>query len=313
MGSEVFHVSDATFTYDQAEAVCAAYDSQLATLEQIIEAYNHGAEWCSYGWSAGGMALYPTQKATWQQLQNEPDTGRRTRCGRPGVNGGYFDPATKFGVNCFGFKPKGEFRPPAPVPGTDPQAFKDMVNKIKDMLKSLSLSPYSRKEWSGYDSTPGAQLQSYGTQFKQNLGKLTEGFETADPNYSENVSSSTISRTAAPLAPFGLRGDRGEKGEKGDTGPTGPAGAAGAAGARGAPGAPGAPGARGAAGPDPRLPKPGRPCGMLGVRETQKDGSILRKYTSEECGLLGGKWSANGECTKPAGGSFSWDCRNVDY
>ena len=58
VGSEVFHVSDNKFTYDDAAAVCAAYDSELATLEQILDAYNHGAEWCGYGWSAGGMALY---------------------------------------------------------------------------------------------------------------------------------------------------------------------------------------------------------------------------------------------------------------
>ena len=46
VGSEVFHISDNKFTYDDAAAVCAAYDSQLATLEQILDAYNHGAEWC---------------------------------------------------------------------------------------------------------------------------------------------------------------------------------------------------------------------------------------------------------------------------
>ena len=69
LGNEVFHISDNKFTYDDAPAVCAAYGGQLATLEQIIHAYNHGAEWCGYGWSAGGMALYPTQKGTWDALQ----------------------------------------------------------------------------------------------------------------------------------------------------------------------------------------------------------------------------------------------------
>lgn len=220
VGSEVFHISDALFTYDQAEAVCAAYDSQLATLEQVVDAYNHGAEWCSYGWTSGGMALYPTQKATWDALQGEVDTGRRTRCGRPGVNGGYFDPSTKFGVNCFGFKPKGDFKPVAPVPGKDPQAFRDMVNRVRDMIKSLNLSPYSRKEWSGYDTAP------YGKTFSQDLGKLTEGFESGDPAYSENVSGSVAARTAAPLGPFGLRGDIGPQGPTGPQGIQGPEGPA---------------------------------------------------------------------------------------
>ena len=51
VGSEVFHIDDAQFTYADAPAVCAAHGAELATLEQIIDAYNHGAEWCSYGWS----------------------------------------------------------------------------------------------------------------------------------------------------------------------------------------------------------------------------------------------------------------------
>lgn len=245
VGSEVFHVSDALFTYDQAEAVCAAYDAQLATLAQVVEAYNHGAEWCSYGWSSGGMALYPTQKATWDALQGEVDTGRRTRCGRPGVNGGYFDPSTKFGVNCFGFKPRGEFKPVAPVPGKDPQAFRDMVTKVKDMIKGLNLSPYSRKEWSGYDTAP------YGTEFFQDLGKLTEGMENGDPAFSENVSGSVAARTAAPLAPFGLRGDIGPQGPTGPAGAMGPVGPVGAASTVPGPQGPTGPqGVQGAPGPD---------------------------------------------------------------
>jgi hypothetical protein len=153
VGSEVFHVDDSQFTYADAPAVCAAYGAELATLEQVIDAYNHGAEWCSYGWSAGGFALYPTQRGTWQTLQAEPDTVKRTACGRPGVNGGYFDPNTKFGVNCFGFKPTGKAELPLPPPGTDSSAFRAAVEKFRKMLGSLNLVPYSRTEWSGYDST----------------------------------------------------------------------------------------------------------------------------------------------------------------
>jgi hypothetical protein len=169
VGSEVFHISQNQFTYDEAPAVCAAFGGQLATLEQVIEAYNSGAEWCGYGWTAGGMALYPTQKRTWEELQREVDPGKRTACGRPGVNGGYFDPTLKFGVNCFGFKPPGEFTPPAPVPGTDRKKFDDMVTKFREMLKTLELSPFSRNEWSGYDSNLVNQTVKQGR-------KLVEGF-----------------------------------------------------------------------------------------------------------------------------------------
>jgi len=213
VGSEVFHISDAQFTYDEASAVCAAYNSQLATLEQIIEAYNSGAEWCGYGWSAGGMALYPTQKATWTELQREIDPGKRTACGRPGVNGGYFDPMNKFGVNCFGFKPTGDFTPPAPLPGVDKQAFDSMVNRFKEMLRTMNLSPWSRSKWSGYAPT-------YGTQFAQETGKLTENFT----EYADEFSEAVIPNASYSAAPFGLRGDKGDVGPAGPIGPQGPQG-----------------------------------------------------------------------------------------
>jgi hypothetical protein len=248
IGSEVFHIRQNQFTYDEAPAVCAAYGAELATLEQIIEAYNAGAEWCGYGWSAGGMALYPTQKRTWEELQREVDPGKRTACGRPGVNGGYFDPSLKFGVNCFGFKPTGEFTPPAPLPGTDRQKFDDMVNRFKEMLKSFKLSPFSRREWSGYDSTPAGQvsgavqagrkivegfssMSSYGTQFQQDLGRLEEPFDNADPETIEMLE--TGSRNYSAGGPYGLRGDIGPRGDLGPTGPKGDVGAQGIQGIQG--------------------------------------------------------------------------------
>jgi hypothetical protein len=240
VGSEVFHVNDSQFTYADAPAVCAAYGAELATLEQVIDAYNHGAEWCSYGWSAGGFALYPTQRGTWQALQAEPDTVKRTGCGRPGVNGGYFDPNTKFGVNCFGFKPSGKAELPLPPPGTDSTAFKAAVEKFRKMLKSFTPNPYSRTEWSGYDSTLAGKLSNYGSQFKQSG---VENFTTGD----NSVSEAPITSSAGTAAPYGLKGD------KGDTGPAGPIGAAstvpGPAGPAGSPGPVGPRGSVGPAGP----------------------------------------------------------------
>jgi Extracellular link domain len=270
VGSEVFHVFQNQFTYNDAPAVCAAYDSELATLEQIIDAYNHGAEWCGYGWSAGGFALYPTQKATWERLQGEVDQTKRTACGRPGVNGGYFDPTTKFGVNCYGFKPKGNVKLPLPPPGTDPTAFANAVAGFKKMLNSFKVDPYSRVEWSGYDST----LIGYGKQFTQNYGGLVgptgatgtsgtiqENFGESDPNYTEAPTMSS----AYSAGPYGLRGDfgpTGAPGTPGAPGPTGPAstipGPIGSPGAQGPPGAPGAPGAAST------VPGPAGPIGPAG-------------------------------------------------
>ena len=276
VGSEVFHVYQNQFTYADAPAVCAAYGAEMATLEQIIEAYNHGAEWCGYGWSAGGFALYPTQKATWEALQGEVDQSKRTACGRPGVNGGYFDPTTKFGVNCYGFKPTGGIKPPLPPPGSDPTAFANAVARFKKMLNSFTVDPYSRLEWSGYDNT----LTGYGNQFKQNYGALVEGrenFTGSDPNFTE----APTNNSAYSAAPYGLRGAPGETGPQGPPGPEGPKGAdstipgpMGPTGPAGTPGAAGAPsnvpgpagpaGAPGAQGPPGEQGEPG-PQGPPGV------------------------------------------------
>ena len=102
---EVFNISNNLYTYDDAQAICTSYGSTLATYEQIEEAYNNGAEWCNYGWSDGQMAFFPTQKSTWTELQKFPK--HKNDCGRPGINGGYIhNPYVKYGVNCYGKKPK---------------------------------------------------------------------------------------------------------------------------------------------------------------------------------------------------------------
>ena len=102
---EVFNVSGNKYTYEDAQAVCKSYGASLATYDQVEQAYSSGAEWCNYGWSANQMAFFPTQKQTWQKLQVSDNY--KNACGRPGVNGGYMrNPNIRFGVNCFGVKPK---------------------------------------------------------------------------------------------------------------------------------------------------------------------------------------------------------------
>jgi len=145
---EVFHISGNNFTFEEAPAVCAAYKAELASYDQLTDAQAKGAEWCGYGWSAGGMALYPTQQATWEALQQNISEKKRTACGHPGVNGGYFDPKLKFGVNCYGKKPKNHgVSLPQPLPGDDSSAFNKMVDKYKNMISSMKLSPFNRDVW----------------------------------------------------------------------------------------------------------------------------------------------------------------------
>jgi hypothetical protein len=147
-GNEVFYVGDNTFTYDKAENVCKAFDAELATYSQIEQAYNAGAEWCGYGWSVGGLALFPTQEASWERRQlQETSEESRQRCGRPGINGGYFEPSMKFGVNCYGRRPAK--RPSDGRRETRHQSAVDrMIGFLKDHLGDLDVFPFNKTSWS---------------------------------------------------------------------------------------------------------------------------------------------------------------------
>jgi NADH:ubiquinone oxidoreductase subunit 3 (subunit A) len=102
---EVFNIPGNNYTYLQAQSICSAYDAKLASYDELEDAYNKGAEWCNYGWSEGQMALFPTQKKTYNTLQSIK--GHEHDCGRPGINGGYMaNPNVRYGINCYGHKPK---------------------------------------------------------------------------------------------------------------------------------------------------------------------------------------------------------------
>jgi len=143
--NEVYYVAGNNYTYDDAPLVCAAQKAELATHAQVTDAFAKGAEWCGYGWTAGGMALFPTQEASWEKLQKEIDVKKRTKCGRPGVNGGYFDPATKFGVNCFGVKPACV---DCKYPLNSDPALEAGINKFRKASGDMKFSPFNRSEWS---------------------------------------------------------------------------------------------------------------------------------------------------------------------
>ena len=110
---EVFHIDNQDYTYDQAKCKCKAYGARLAKKDEVVEAYNKGANWCNYGWTEGQSAFYPVQKCYWDKMMEEnsrlEDKSKMRFCGLPGVNGGYFDNSyLKFGVNCYGKKPEGK-------------------------------------------------------------------------------------------------------------------------------------------------------------------------------------------------------------
>jgi len=102
---EVFNVNNNIYTYEDSPAVCKAYNARLATPEEVHKAFTNGADWCNYGWTQGQVALFPTQKATFDRMHTIE--GHEHDCGVVGVNGGYFqNPDLQFGVNCYGKKPE---------------------------------------------------------------------------------------------------------------------------------------------------------------------------------------------------------------
>jgi len=156
---EVFNIRNNIYTYDDAKAVCSIYNAKLATYDQVEDAYNAGGEWCNYGWSEGQMALFPTQKSTWNKLQGSDKT--KNACGRPGINGGFMkNPDIRFGVNCFGQKPKiqpadqalmdanGDIKLP------ESPEDKELAIKLKiweqDPDKFLRMNSFNKKDWSEY-------------------------------------------------------------------------------------------------------------------------------------------------------------------
>ena len=151
---QVFHIPGNKYTFDNADALCQAYGAKLANYNEIEQAYKNGGEWCSYGWSEGQMAYFPTQKKTFDYLQGVE--GHENDCGRPGINGGYIaNPNVRFGVNCYGYKPKiteqeqeiMENEPLYPRTLRDRQQEK-RVDFWRKRVPEILVAPFNRNVWS---------------------------------------------------------------------------------------------------------------------------------------------------------------------
>lgn len=152
---EVFNISENIYTYNEAQDVCKVFNSELASYDQIKQSYEKGADWCNYGWSKGQNAFYPTQLKSWKKLQNSCKT--KKICGKPGVNGGYFmNPELKFGVNCYGIKPKSN--------KCNTEKFIDNIYKTQEEIdrennlkileknkNNIQILPFSRKDWTSQE------------------------------------------------------------------------------------------------------------------------------------------------------------------
>jgi hypothetical protein len=152
---EVFHVMDNKYAYEDSEPLCKALGAELATYEQVKDAWKKGADWCSYGWVKGQSAVFPTSEATWQKLQQGP-ADQKNACGLPGLNGGYFDNADlRFGVNCYGEKPvqgaadaaaiaKGSMIPKTP----EVIEYERKVAKFRSEKYNTAVAPFNDNLWS---------------------------------------------------------------------------------------------------------------------------------------------------------------------
>lgn len=151
---QVFHVPGNEYTYDDAKDVCKAFDARLASYDEVEKAYDNGGEWCSYGWSDKQMALFPTQKKTWNRLQQIK--GHENDCGRPGINGGFIaNPDVRFGINCYGFKPKitAAEADDMKTASIYPKTLKDLQQQQKvahwqTKVNDIIVSPFNNDVWS---------------------------------------------------------------------------------------------------------------------------------------------------------------------
>ena len=158
VGNEVFHVSNNLYSYDDAQAICMSYGARIATYDEVENAYKNGAEWCGYGWSDGQMALFPTQKTTWDKLQKTDY--HKNNCGRPGVNGGYIhSPYVKYGANCYGKKPLANttdvIRMNAQKNAVYPKTKKNIVSNMKTEYwkansDKLVVNGFNNDKWSEF-------------------------------------------------------------------------------------------------------------------------------------------------------------------
>ena len=146
---QIFNIKENIFTYEEAKLLCSLYDSELATLENLIEGYKYGANWCNMGWSEDQLALYPIQRQYWEKLNMNSNN---TSCGFPGINGGFYkNKNLRFGVNCYGIKPN---------PKNSERINMNFINKysedeetlikLKSKIGQYTISPFNISKWSEF-------------------------------------------------------------------------------------------------------------------------------------------------------------------
>ena len=84
--------------------------------------------------------------------------GHENDCGRAGINGGYIaNPNVKFGVNCYGYKPKITneeeelMKTATPYPESAKDiAFQKRVDYWKNKVDEILVSPFNYSTWGSF-------------------------------------------------------------------------------------------------------------------------------------------------------------------
>ena len=100
--------------------------------------------------------FFQHKKKTYDNLQSIE--GHENDCGRTGINGGYIaNPEIKFGVNCYGNKPKitseeeDLMKATTPYPETTKDlAFQKRVDFWKNKVDEILVSPFNYNTWGSF-------------------------------------------------------------------------------------------------------------------------------------------------------------------
>ena len=149
--------------------------------------------------------LLSIQKTYYDKIQKDVST--RDTCGKPGVNGGYFDNKDlKFGVNCYGVKPK---------PNPDNIVYLDdndadekiddevlaieskndknekLINKYKKKFKNkyIDLTPFNNSKWSTYSFKKSEYIIPSINSYQGIVSEVSVNSEDKDPNSYQSVVS----------------------------------------------------------------------------------------------------------------------------
>ncbi len=91
---QLYHIFENVYSFKEAQQECTKRGAGMATFKQLTDAYNAGADWCSYGWIDNGEAYVANRTGKCMPKQGLLSAGR-------------LGETVNFGAYCFGVVPTG--------------------------------------------------------------------------------------------------------------------------------------------------------------------------------------------------------------